>query len=143
MLFLRKLAMGIKEEFLEYSKGVKLSGSKYLQRIGTPGNYIYVYPGKKALTMNRRMRAIYTRFITKSRRFLTRISTRYEATSMNIKPKSWRRSIVTLTTKNGGTLQMNIDLQKHGIHSYRSVNMGGGASAKLSMSKRKGVLRYR
>lgn len=135
--------MGIKEEFLEYSKGIKLSGSKYLQRIGTPGNYIYVYPGKKALTMNRRMKAIYTRFITKSRRFLTRVSTRYEATSMNIKPKSWRRSIVTLTAKNGGTLQMNIDLQKHGIHSYRAVNMGGGASAKLSMSKRKGVLRYR
>lgn len=135
--------MTIKDEFLEYSKGIKLSGSKYLQRIGTPGNYIYIYPGKKALSMNRRMKAIYARFITKSRRFLTRISTRYEATSMNIKPKSWSRSIVSLTTRRGGTLQMDIDLQKHGIHSYRAANMGGGASAKLSMSKRKGTLRYR
>lgn len=135
--------MSIKDEFLEYSKGMKLSGSKYLQRIGTPGNYIYIYPGKKALTMNRRMKAIYTRFVRKSSRFLNRISTRYEATSMNIKPKSWGRSIISVTTKNGGTLQMNIDLQKHGIHSYRAVNMGGGSSAKLSMSKRKGVLRYR
>ncbi len=135
--------MSIKDEFLEYSKGMKLSGSKYLQRIGTPGNYIYIYPGKKALTMNRRMKAIYTRFVRKSSRLLNRISTRYEATSMNIKPKSWSRSIISVTTKRGGTLQMNIDLQKHGIHSYRAVNMGGGASAKLSMSKRKGVLRYR
>ena len=135
--------MTIRDEFLEYSKGMKLSGSKYLQRIGTPGNYIYIYPGKKALTMNRRMKAIYTRFVRKSSRLLNRISTRYEATSMNIKPKSWSRSIISVTTKRGGTLQMNIDLQKHGIHSYRAVNMGGGASAKLSMSKRKGVLRYR
>ena len=131
--------MGIKEEFLEYSKGIKLSGSKYLQRIGTPGNYIYVYPGKKALTMNRRMRAIYTRFITKSRRFLTRISTRYEATSMNIKPKSWRRSIVTLTRSYGGTLQMNIDLQNTAF--TLSCNMGGAAAN--CYVKRKGVLRHR
>ncbi|PKP53829.1 MAG: hypothetical protein CVT92_02535 [Bacteroidetes bacterium HGW-Bacteroidetes-1] len=135
--------MSIKAEFLEYSKGIKLSGSKYLQRIGTPGNYIYVYPGKKALTMNRRLKAVYSRFVRKSRRFLTSLSTRYDATSMNIKPKSWRRSMITLTTRSGGTLQMNIDLSKHGIHSYRAMNMGGGASAKLATSKRKGVLRYR
>ena len=133
-----------KKELLEYSKGMKVLGSTYLQRIGSPGNYIYIYPTKRSQKMGRRYRQAYTRFIKKHKRFLKKISTRYEATSMNIKPKNWYTSLVKLNTKNGGTVQMRLDLRNHRIKSYRAVNMGtGGMSSQLAKSKRQGVLRYR
>lgn len=133
-----------KQQLLEYSKGQKIFGSSYLQRIGSPGNYIYIYPQSKTQKVGRRYRQAYTRFVKKSKRFLTKMSVRYEATSMNIKPKNWYTSIVNLNTRNGGSLQFKFDLKSHGIKSYRSVNMGtGGVSSQLAKSKRKGVLRYR
>lgn len=133
-----------KQQLLEYSKGQKIFGSSYLQRLGTPGNYIYIYPSKKTQKLGRRYRQAYTRFIKKHRRFLKKISTRYEATSINIKPRNWYTSMVKMNTRNGGTLQLRLDLSKHRIKSYRSVNMGsGGVSSQLAKSKRAGVLRYR
>jgi len=136
--------MNQKELLLEYSKGVKLFGSSYLQRIGTPGNYIYIYPSTKSRTLGRRYRRSYTRFVKKSRRFLNKLSTRYNATAMNIKPRNWHTAFVKVSSGSGGTLNLHIDLKKHGIKSYRSVNMGsGGTSSQLATSKRKGVLRYR
>ena len=136
--------MNKKELLLEYSKGQKLFGSGYLSRIGSPGNYIYIYPSKKTQKIGRKYRVAYTRFVKKSRRTLNRLSTRYEATSMNVKPKSWHSALVNITARNGGTLSMKMNLKSHSVKSYRSVNMGtGGVSSQLAKSKRKGVLRYR
>ena len=133
-----------KSEFLEYAKGKKIFGSSYLQRLGSPGNYIYIYPSAKMKNITRKYKTAYTRLVKKSKRFLKRIGTRYEATSINLRPKTWHKSIITIKTKNGGTLNLKYNLKKHGVKSYRSVDMGtGGMSSQLAKSKRKGVLRYR
>ncbi len=133
-----------KQQLLEYSKGQKVLGSNYLQRIGTTGNYIYIYPIDKIQKMGRRYKQIYIRFIKKHRKFLKKISLRYEATNVDIKPKNWYTSIVSMNTKNGGTLQLKMSLNNYKIKSYRSVNMGsGGISTQLAKSKKMGILRYR
>jgi hypothetical protein len=128
---------------LEFKLGGMLAGAKYIQRIGSPGHYIYIYPNKTMEKMGRKMRFFYARFTSRHKKWLGSFSANYGATSMNIRPKNWHTAIVDMHSKERGLLQMNVNLAKHSIYSYRSQRKGAGTSASLSMSKRKGLLRYR
>jgi hypothetical protein len=134
-----------RKEILEYIKGRKVLGSKYLQRLGSPGNYIYVYPGRKIVALGRNYKRAYSRFIQKNRTFLNKIQTRYDATHVDIMPgRKWTSALMKMTTKGGDTISFHLNLKTHGIKSYRSVDKGsGGVSAQLAKSKKNGVLRYR
>jgi hypothetical protein len=132
------------EQILEYKIGQKVFGASYVQRLGTPGNYIYIYPPKKFSNFGRRTKQAYARFVKKSKRFLKKVALRYEATSINMKPKSWAAAVIDIHKKNGDVIQMHVNLKNHNVYSYRSRRGHvGGAAQNLSKSKRKGILRYR
>lgn len=133
------------KSLLEYKKGQMGVGMKYVQRLGTPGNYIYVYPGmKKFSNMSRKTQMFFNRHMRRARGFLSRFSLNYDAQNMNIKPKTWNSAVLNIKTSGGELYQFHVNLKSHGIYSYRSRRgMSGGTSASLARSKKKGILRYR
>lgn len=133
----------IEGDLYEYKVGSMGIGTKYIQRFGTPGNYVYIYPSKRLQRFSRRVRGAYARFIKKSQAFLNKFKTAYEGTSMHVKPKTWHSAIIDLRKKDGGLLQFHVDLKAHGIYSYRSKRGQLGAAVKLGRAKKKGILRYR
>ena len=130
-------------ELLEFKKGVKIFGSSYIQRLGNPGSYTYIYPSKKFEKFGRKFKRIYGRFVKRNKSLFKRLGSRYESTSMNIRPKSWNTSIMAMKTKRKGVMDFNINLRKHTISSYRARTGANGNATKLATAKRKGILRYR
>lgn len=128
---------------LEYVLGGARIGARYLQRMGSPGHYIYIYPSKGFEKMTRRARFAYGRMVNKAKKFLTKMQIHYGATSMNVKPKTWHLAVVKMTGKETGSTEFLFNLKSHQIYSYRSHRGVTGASAALSKSKKAGILRYR
>jgi len=133
----------IEDTLYEYKVGSMGVGTKYIQRFGTPGHYIYIYPANKIKKLSRKLRWAYARFVKRSQRFLNRFKTAYEGQGMHVKPQSWHRAVVDVTKKDGGILQFNVNLKAHGIYSYRSKRGVGGAAVSLGRAKKRGILRYR
>lgn len=131
------------EQFLEYTKGGKRYGAKYLNRFGVPGNYSYIYPEGNFERYSRKVKFFFSRFMKKSQRFLNQVKTNYEAKKLDVKPKNWANAIINVTKRDGGLLQFHVDTKSHHIYSYRSKGGQGGAAASLSKAKRSGILRYR
>lgn len=130
-------------QLLEFKKGVKIFGSAYIQRLGSPGHYTYIYPSKKFEKFGRRFKRIYSRFTKRNKKLFKKMGTRYEATSMNIKPKSWNISIMAMKTKRKGVMDFRINLKTHTITAYRARTDVSGKATKLAIAKRKGILRYK
>lgn len=127
----------------EYKVGSMGIGTKYVQRFGTPGHYVYIYPSKRLQKFSRRIRWAYARFVHRSQRFLNRFKIAYEGQGMHVKPQSWHTAIIDVTKKDGSILQFKVDLKSHGIYSYRSKRGIGGAAVSLGKAKKRGILRYR
>lgn len=128
---------------LEFKMGAVGTSVKYIQRLGSPGHYIYIYPTNSMAKLSRKARFTYSRMVSRASRFLKRVQRAYSAESMSMKPKNWHTSIVTMTGKQIGMTQFTFDLKTHGIYSYRSKRGHVGASVKLAKAKKKGILRYR
>jgi len=131
------------QELLEFKKGVKIFGSSYIQRIGAPGHYTYVYPSKKFERFGRRFNRVYSRFIKRNKKLIKSIGTRYEATSMNLKPKTWNKTVLAVKTKHKGVMDFQLNMKKHTILLYRARTGTHGNATNLAKMKRKGILRYR
>jgi len=131
------------KQLLEFKKGVKIFGSSYIQRLGAPGHYTYIYPSKKFERFGRRFNRIYSRFIKRSRKLIKRVGTRYEATSMNLKPRTWNHTILSAKTRHKGVMDFKLDMHNHTILAYRSRTGIHGNATELAKMKRKGILRYR
>lgn len=133
----------IEGDLYEYKLGSMGSATKYIQRFGTPGNYVYIYPSQRFQRFSKKVRIAYARFLKKSKGFLNKFKVAYEGTSINVKPKTWHTAIVDVNRKDGSILQFKVNLKAHGIYSYRSKRGQLGAAVKLGRAKKRGILRYR
>jgi len=133
----------IEGDLYEYRLGTMGAGTKYIQRFGTPGQYVYIYPSKRIQRFSKKIRASYARFLKKSKTFLNSFKVAYEGTSIHVKPKTWHTAIVDVNRKDGSILQFKVNLKAHGIYSYRSKRGQLGAAVKLGRAKKRGILRYR
>ncbi len=131
------------QELLEYKRGAKITGSAYIQRLGTPGHYTYVYPSKKFTRFGRKFSRIYSRYIRRHKKLFSKMGMRYEASSTYVKPRTWEIQILTMKTKYKGIVDVKLDLGRGKVISYRSRTHINGNATKLAQAKRKGVLRYR
>lgn len=129
-------------ELLEIKKGFRKLNAKYVSRFGSPGHYIYVYMPKGLERMSRRAKFAYGRIVKRSKKFLDSIKTRYDASSLTVKPKTWHTAIVKLTTKDN-VLAFHVNLKSHSIYSYRSKRGQNAAFVKMTKAKKAGLLRYR
>lgn len=127
----------------EYKSGAMGTATKYIQRIGTPGHYKYIYATRGFDKMSRKAKFFYNRLIRRSKKFLGKISNLYGAQSMSIKPVTWRTAIVNVQKKSGVNVMLHVDLKSHQIYSYKSKRGQGGASFELARSKKSGILRFR
>ena len=132
-----------KNELTEIIKGAKKAASKYLQRFGVPGHYTYIYPSNNLLTMGRKTKNSYKRFLKRSRNFMKKLGVAYGATSINLKPTTWKTSLLKMNSEHGENYFFKVNLFSHKIYSYRSRRINGGLASKLSRDKKKGILRYR
>jgi hypothetical protein len=130
-------------ELLEIKKAGRKSNSKYLQRFGVPGHYVYIYPLAKMKRLSRKARYSYKRALRRTRSFSKKIGIAYGATTLNQRPKSWHTAIVKFNAENGVTGQLAVNYKKHAIYNYKSRRSGAGGSAKLARARKKGILRYR
>jgi len=133
----------IEGDLFEYKLGSMGAATKYIQRFGTPGQYVYIYPSKRFQRFSKKIRAAYARFLKKSRGFLNKFKVAYEGTSIHVRPKTWHTAIIDVNKKDGGILQFKVNLKAHGIYSYRSKRGQLGAAVKLGRAKKRGILRYR
>jgi len=133
----------IGQELLEFRKGAKIFGSSYVQRLGTPGHYTYIYPAKHFIKFGRKFNRIYSRYIRRNSKLFKSLGNRYEASSMNLKPKTWTHHILTMKTRHKGIMDFKLNLRTHTVSSYRSRLHSTGGASRLAMMKRKGILRYR
>ena len=140
-----EILLGSNDEgfLLEYIKGGKRYGAKYLNRFGFPGNYSYIYPSGNFAKYSRKVKFFFSRFMKKSQRFLNRIRTNYEAKKLDVKPKNWSNAIINVVKRDGSILRFHVDTKSHHIYSYKSKGGRGGGAASLSTAKRRGILRYR
>ena len=127
----------------EYGFGGKRMGAKYMQRLGSPGHYKYVYAPSSINRFSRKAKFYYSRFLKRSAKFLKSIALSYDAKALNVKPKTWRTAIVNIQQNSGLNLMLHVDLKSHQIYSYKSHRGQMGASTKLSRAKKKGILRFR
>jgi hypothetical protein len=127
----------------EFNLGGSKRGAKYLQRLGSPGNYVYIYSNKRLNKLSRKVRFHYGRMIAKSAKWLGGLKNNYGATALNVKPKSWNTGIVNLVNKERGGMSMFVNFKTHQIYSYRSQRRGTGTSSMLAKKRKAGILRYR
>jgi hypothetical protein len=128
---------------LEYGKGTSGVGVKYLTRMGVPGSYTYVYSPRRMARMTRKAKFFYTRFLKRSTKFLNQFRVRYDASAVNVKPKTWATAIVNVKTKQGGMFDFHVNLRSHQIYSYRSRRGTVGAAGVMARAHKSGILRYR
>lgn len=130
------------EELLEIKKGFRKLNSKYVSRFGQPGHYVYVYMPKGLERMSRKAKFAYGRIVKRSKKFLNGIKSRYDATSLTVKPKTWHTAIVKVATRDN-ILAFHVNLKSHQIYSYRSKRGQNAAFVKMTKAKKAGLLRYR
>ena len=130
------------ERFNEIKKGFKKLNSKYLNRFGSPGHYIYVYMPTGIQRMNRRVRFLFARMMKKSNKFMNQMRMRYEATSFTLKPKTWHSGVIKMSTANN-QMFFHVNLKSHQIYSYRSKRGQSSGFTKMNTARKAGLLRYR
>lgn len=129
---------------LEYSVGMRRLNAKYMQRFGTPGNYRYIYKSNSFTRLPRKVQSVYGRIAHKAGRWLKSVQLRYGASRIQVKPKGWHHAIVTLTGDRG-KIDLDVDLTKHQIKSYRTrqTHRINSLSAVNGSLRKRGILRYR
>jgi hypothetical protein len=137
----------IETELLEYSTGASKVGAKYIRRLGSPGNYIYVYSNSKLNRASRRMRSAYKRLIQKNSKLFNGIKAKYEAKSFGVNAaKRWGNAVLSMNLKNGDIVNMYINLRNTKILGYRRSRRGVGKTGypiRMSGYKKSGMLRYK
>ncbi len=142
---MENLAVSLNEfaNLLEYTTGTSGSGVKYLSRLGSPGNYRYMYPNDKINKLARTKYKSLRRWLRKHSAFINKINLTYRGSRMNLKTLSWSHQLATIHRADGTQFKLGINLRKHKIYGYRSDISGPSASSHLNALRKKGVLRYR
>lgn len=128
---------------LEYMTGTQGTGTKYLSRFGTPGNYSYIYDNNKTAKYGRTKYRAFKRYLSHHKRFVNSINSAYSGNKMIVKTLSWHKQLATIHTQEGSQFKLGINLFNHKIRGYRSRLKGPNASAHLNSLKKRGILRYR
>jgi len=136
-----------KEVIKEWSSGAAKVGAKYLKRIGTPGNYTYIYSNRKVEKLGRKARAAYGRLIDKNIKLFNRLKMRFDPRSFQVSPsKQWYHAAVKMNLKNGDLITMRINMKNTSIIGYRRSRRGQGLPGypiQIAKAKKKGILRYK
>jgi len=127
----------------EFKLGGTKVGATYINRSGSPGNYIYHYLPKSFSKFGRKTSFAYGRLIKNSMRFINMYKTRYGAMRVEMKPKTWYTSVVDFKMEDGGWITHLIDLKNKKTMAYKIRREPSGGSTQINKLKKAGVLRYR
>lgn len=130
-------------DLLEYMTGTSGTGVKYINRMGSPGNYTYMYPNDKVNKLSRSKYKVLKRWLGKHQAFINKINIAYRGNKTSLKTLAWGYQMATISTRQGTSFKLGINLKKHKIYGYKSKIKGPSASAYLNSQRKKGILRYR
>lgn len=134
-------------EIKEFVTGASKIGAKYLKRLGSPGNYTYVYTNKKIAKFGRKARGAYGRLVSKNVKLFDKLKMRFDPRSFQVSPtKQWYYAAVKMNLKNGDLVTMRINLRNTKIVGYRRSRRGQGLPGypvQIAKARKKGILRYK